>query len=73
MRTGLAFNNEHTALFVANTAQDTIVKVPVSGSPLEAGTPEVFVNRAAVDLTASSSTNATTTCWSPTSRQTSAL
>ena len=43
---GLAFNNDHTALFVANTAQDTIVKVPVSGSPLEPGTPEVFVNRA---------------------------
>lgn len=43
---GLAFNNEQTALFVANTAQDTIVKIPVSGSPLEAGTPEVFVNRA---------------------------
>jgi hypothetical protein len=33
-------------LFVANTAQDTIVKIPVSGSPLEPGTPEVFVNRA---------------------------
>ena len=43
---GLAFNNEHTALFVANTAQDTIIKIPVSGSPLEPGTPEVFVNRA---------------------------
>jgi sugar lactone lactonase YvrE len=43
---GLAFNNAHTALFVANTAQDTIVKIPVSGSPLEPGTPEVFVNRA---------------------------
>jgi SMP-30/Gluconolactonase/LRE-like region len=33
-------------LFVANTAQDTIIKIPVSGSPLEPGTPEVFVNRA---------------------------
>ena len=33
-------------MFVANTAQDTIVKIPVSGSPLEPGTPEVFVNRA---------------------------
>ena len=43
---GLAFNKEHTALFVANTAQDTIIKIPVSGSPLEPGTPEVFVNRA---------------------------
>ena len=43
---GLAFNNKQTALFVANTANDTIVKIPVSGSPLEPGTPEVFVNRA---------------------------
>ena len=43
---GLAFNNEQTALFVPNTANDTIVKIPVSGSPLEPGTPEVFVNRA---------------------------
>jgi len=42
---GLEFNNKQTALFVANTAQDTIVKIPVSGSPLEPGTPEVFVNR----------------------------
>ncbi|WP_233446765.1 SMP-30/gluconolactonase/LRE family protein [Paraburkholderia terrae] len=43
---GLAFNNERTALFVANTANDTIVKIPVTGSTLEPGTPEVFVNRA---------------------------
>jgi DNA-binding beta-propeller fold protein YncE len=43
---GIAFNNKQTALFVPNTAQDTIVKIPVSGSPLEPGTPEVFVNRA---------------------------
>ncbi len=43
---GLAFNNKQTALFVANTANDTIVKIPVSGSSLEPGTPEVFVNRA---------------------------
>ena len=43
---GLAFNNKQTALFVPNTANDTIVKIPVSGSPLEPGTPEVFVNRA---------------------------
>jgi sugar lactone lactonase YvrE len=43
---GLEFNNTQTTLFVANTAQDTIVKIPVSGSPLEPGTPEVFVNRA---------------------------
>ncbi|MEM5461472.1 SMP-30/gluconolactonase/LRE family protein [Paraburkholderia phytofirmans] len=42
---GLAFNNERTALFVANTASDTIVKIPVTGSKLEPGTPEVFVNR----------------------------
>ncbi|EEF57769.1 SMP-30/Gluconolaconase/LRE domain protein [Pedosphaera parvula Ellin514] len=43
---GLAFNKEQTVLFVPNTANDTIIKIPVSGSPLKAGTPEVFVNRA---------------------------
>jgi sugar lactone lactonase YvrE len=43
---GLAFNNKQTALFVANTANDTIIKIPVSGSPLKPTTPEVFVNRA---------------------------
>jgi sugar lactone lactonase YvrE len=45
---GLAFNNKQTALFVANTANDTIVRIPVTpGAPgLEPGTPEVFVNRA---------------------------
>jgi sugar lactone lactonase YvrE len=43
---GLAFNNKQTALFVPNTANDTIVKIPVSGPQLEPGTPEVFVNRA---------------------------
>jgi len=43
---GLAFNSGGTALFVANTANDTIVRVPVSGSPLVPGEPEVFVNRA---------------------------
>src|SRR5918992_1420512 len=43
---GLAFNNKQTALFVPNTANDTIVKIPVSGPSLEPGTPEVFVNRA---------------------------
>jgi hypothetical protein len=32
-------------LFVANTANDTIVTIPVTGSTLEPGTPEVFVNR----------------------------
>ena len=43
---GLAFNNKQTALFVANTAQDTIVKISVTGEPLKPGEPEVFVNRA---------------------------
>jgi len=39
---GLAFNSDETALFVANTGNDTVVKIPVnSGTP---GTPEVFVN-----------------------------
>ena len=42
---GLAFNNDKTALFIANTANDIIVKIPVTGSTLEPGTPEVFVNR----------------------------
>ena len=40
---GLAFNNNETALFVANTGNDTVVKIPVL-SGLTAGTPEVFVN-----------------------------
>src|SRR5713101_10183775 len=41
---GLAFNQNKTALFVANTGNDTVVKIPVSGSPLVPGTPFVFVN-----------------------------
>jgi sugar lactone lactonase YvrE len=40
---GLAFNNAHTHLFVANTGNDTIVKIPVDASG-NAGTPAVFVN-----------------------------
>lgn len=39
---GLAFNKSHTALFVANTGNDSVVKIPVSGGT--PGTPEVFVN-----------------------------
>jgi sugar lactone lactonase YvrE len=42
---GLFFNNARTALYVTNTAQDTIVRIPVGGSPLTPGAPEVFVNR----------------------------
>jgi len=42
---GLAFNNSKTAMFVANTANDIIVKIPLTGSTLEPGTPEVFVHR----------------------------
>jgi streptogramin lyase len=39
---GLGFNKAGNALFVANTGNDTIVKIPVSsGAP---GTPAVFVN-----------------------------
>ena len=39
---GLAFNRKRTALFVANTGNDTVVKIPLSaGVP---GTPVVFVN-----------------------------
>jgi len=42
---GIAVNSLGT-LFVANTANDTIVKIPLGSSGLEPGTPEVFVNRA---------------------------
>jgi sugar lactone lactonase YvrE len=39
---GLGFNRAGNALFVANTGNDTVVKIPVTaGSP---GTPAVFVN-----------------------------
>jgi len=39
---GLGFNKAGNTLFVANTGNDTIVKIPVTaGTP---GTPEVFVN-----------------------------
>jgi len=41
---GIAFNTSQTALFVANTGNDTVVKIPVSGSPLVAGAAAVFVN-----------------------------
>jgi sugar lactone lactonase YvrE len=41
---GLRFNKAQSALFVANTGDDTVVRIPVSGSPLVAGTPAVFVN-----------------------------
>ena len=39
---GLAFNLSGTALFVANTGDDTVVRIPVHGG--KAGTPAVFVN-----------------------------
>lgn len=39
---GLGFNRAGTALFVANTANDQIIRIPVSGGV--AGTPAVFVN-----------------------------
>ena len=39
---GLAFNRDGSALFVANTGDDTVVKIPVSGG--KPGKPEVFVN-----------------------------
>jgi sugar lactone lactonase YvrE len=45
---GLRFNNEGTALFVANTGDDTVVKIPITGGPPgttgEPGAPVVFVN-----------------------------
>ena len=40
---GLAFNNSGDVMFVANTATDTVVKIPVDASR-KAGKPEVFVN-----------------------------
>jgi sugar lactone lactonase YvrE len=42
---GMAFNKARTAVFVANTAQDTIVRIPLAGPGLEPGRPEVFVHR----------------------------
>lgn len=39
---GLAFNKNRSALFVANTGNDTVVRIPVHAGA--AGTPEVFVN-----------------------------
>jgi len=39
---GLDFNHDETALFVANTGDDRVIRIPVlAGTP---GTPEVFVN-----------------------------
>ena len=39
---GLDFNRDETALFVANTGDDRVIRIPVlAGAP---GTPEVFVN-----------------------------
>jgi sugar lactone lactonase YvrE len=40
---GIAFNNAGTAMFVANTGNDTIVQIPVMAGGT-AGTPAVFVN-----------------------------
>ena len=39
---GMAFNNSGNALFVANTGNDSVVKIPVTGGA--AGTPAVFAN-----------------------------
>jgi Gluconolactonase len=39
---GLAFNSDGSSLFVANTGDDTIVRIPVLNG--DAGTPVVFVN-----------------------------
>jgi sugar lactone lactonase YvrE len=42
---GLAFNREASALFVANTGNATVVRIPLPGGPSGAlGAPEVFVN-----------------------------
>jgi len=39
---GMGFNSDESALFVANTGNDTVVRVPVTAGA--AGTPQVFVN-----------------------------
>jgi sugar lactone lactonase YvrE len=39
---GLAFNGAQNALFVANTGNDTVVRIPVTGGT--PGTPAIFVN-----------------------------
>ena len=39
---GLAFNNAGDALFVANTANDQVIRIPVAGGA--AGTPKVFAD-----------------------------
>lgn len=39
---GIAFDRDQTAMFVANTGDDTVVKIPVVGG--NAGPPAVFVN-----------------------------
>lgn len=41
---GLAFDSGRTALFIANTGDDTVLRVPVAGDPLVAGAPAVFAN-----------------------------
>jgi sugar lactone lactonase YvrE len=42
---GLRFNKQQDALFVANTGNDTVIKIPVSGTPpAPAGPASVFVN-----------------------------
>lgn len=42
---GLAFNKHESAMFVANTSTDQIIKIPLPSGPSGApGTPEVFVN-----------------------------
>jgi len=40
---GMSFNNDESVLFVSNTGNDTIVRVPVNPNG-SAGAPEVFVN-----------------------------
>jgi len=40
---GLAFNRDRSALFVANTGDDSVIRIPVMAGGV-AGVPEVFVN-----------------------------
>jgi sugar lactone lactonase YvrE len=43
---GLRFNHEETAMYVANTGDDTVIEIPVTQGPTGpvAGTPSVFTN-----------------------------
>ena len=59
---GLEFNKAGTALFVANTSTDRLIKIPVSGGT--PGTPQELRTASTAPM-ASSSTRMTTSGWRP--------